>query len=731
MRNVLTSLILCLQLVTASVAQQPAIPQPQKPDEQKPTTPQEPVDVDVVKITTNLVQVDAVVTDKSGKQVTDLRADEVEILEDGKPQAITNFSYISVRGPNNVPTAGPGIKTPPGVPVPPRRLRPEEVQRTIALVVDDLGLSFESAYYTRKTLRKFLDEYMQPNDLVAIVRTAGGMGALQSFTSDKSQLYAAVDKVMWYPHGRGGISPFAPISSDGLPNHKARHPDDVTAESEELSEFRDNLFTVGTLGALFYVIQGLRELPGRKSVILLSDGFTITRRDDPSYTERLMRAVRTLVDRANRASVVINSLDIRGLQALGLTAVDSVSLMAPEQVLARLDSRRVGFFNTQEGLIYLASESGGRSIRNTNDLEGGLRQILDDQSGYYLIGYRPNDSTFDQLKGRTQFHRISLRIKRAGKYKARMRSGFFGVTDENFKHVETTPQQRFISALLSPFSSSGVQLRLTSVFANDPQLGSVMQSFLHIKASDLTFTNEPDGSQKAIFDILAMTFGDNGKVVDQFAYVHTVRMKPASFDKVMKNGFIYNVTVPIKKSGAYQLRTALRDQPSGRIGSATQFINVPDFNQGRLSLSGIVMKGVPLERHMKDQAPPGLKQTSDDNAQEADPSASIAVRQFRTGMALVYTFIIYNVKIDKSTGKPQLKTQARLFKNGEPIFTGDELSFDPGQQTDLRRLGTGGAIQLGTSMTPGEYVLQIVVTDLLAKDKRRIATQWMDFEIVK
>jgi VWFA-related protein len=730
MKNVLTSLILCLQLVTSSVAQQPTTRQPQKPDEQKPTTPQETADLDVVKITTNLVQLDAVVTDKDGKQVTDLRADEVEILENGKPRAITNFSYINVSGPINVATASPGKETAPSVPTPPRKLRPEEVQRTIALVVDDLGLSFESAHYARKTLRKFLDEYMQPNDLVAIVRTAGGMGALQSFTSDKRRLYAAIDKVKWEPFGRGRISPFVPISSDGLPHRGANDPDDVTAPSEELTEFRDKMFTVGTLGALNYVIQGLRELPGRKSVILLSDGFFITSPGDVSETELMMARVRTIVDRANRASVVINTLDLRGLQVLGLTADDSVSLMDPQQVLARLSNRRVGFINSQEGLIYLASESGGLSIRNTNDLNAGIRRILADQSGYYLIGYRPDESTFDRLKGRTKYHRISLKIRRPGKYNVRMRSGFFGVTDENIKPVEATPQQQFISALLSPFSSSGIQLRLTSVFANDPLLGSVTRSFLHVKASDLTFTSEPDGSQKAVFDILAMTFGDNGKVVDQFAFVHTLRLKPSLFDKAMKNGFTYDVTVPIKKPGAYQLRTALRDQPSGRIGSATQFIDVPDLNKERLAVSGIVLKGVPLERQIQDQSATA-KQTGDDSAQEGDPTASIAVRQFRTGMALVYTFIVYNAKIDKSTGRPQLKTQARLFRNGELIFTGDELPFDPGQQTDLKRFGTGGAIQLGTSMTPGEYVLQIIVTDQLAKDKRRQATQWMDFEIVK
>ena len=177
---------------------------------QTPTpTPEKSLDDDVVRITTNLVQVDVSVTDKNGKIITDLTSTDFEIYEDGKLQPITNFSFVSLANELS-PIARP---TPDNkaLPAPPVRLRPEQVQRTIALVVDDLGLSWESVYYVRRALKKFVDEQMQPGDLVAIIRTAGGMGALQSFTSDKRQLYAAIERVKWYPQGRGGISAFAPL----------------------------------------------------------------------------------------------------------------------------------------------------------------------------------------------------------------------------------------------------------------------------------------------------------------------------------------------------------------------------------------------------------------------------------------------------------------------------------------------------------------------------------------
>ena len=164
-----------------------------------------------MKITTNLVQVDAVVTDKSGKIVTDLKPEEVEILEDGRKQKITHFLYSSTETPASpIPArSGPADKNAP--PIPPSKLKPEDVRRTIAVVVDDLGLSWESTSYVRRALKKFVDEQIQPGDLVAIIRTSGGMGALQQFTADKRQLYAAVERVKWNSLGRGGVSAFAPM----------------------------------------------------------------------------------------------------------------------------------------------------------------------------------------------------------------------------------------------------------------------------------------------------------------------------------------------------------------------------------------------------------------------------------------------------------------------------------------------------------------------------------------
>src|SRR6266496_4744031 len=159
MKTSFIALLLFLPLCQVSAQQERKPPEQRKPDVQATpqTIPQQEVqrsDEDVVRITTNLVQVDAVVTENNGKTVTDLRPDEIEIREDGRPQKVTHFSYISADSPLPSESSKSATVDKNAPPLPPVRIRPEEVRRTIALVVDDLGLSFESTYYVRTALKR-------------------------------------------------------------------------------------------------------------------------------------------------------------------------------------------------------------------------------------------------------------------------------------------------------------------------------------------------------------------------------------------------------------------------------------------------------------------------------------------------------------------------------------------------------------------------------------------------
>jgi VWFA-related protein len=404
-------LIFSLFVPLAAQTQTPAPTPAQTPAQQQGQKDED----DVVRITTNLVQIDAVVTDKKGRLVTDLRPEEMEIYEDGRPQKITNFSFVSTESATEQPVAAkpaaPVDKNAP--PVPPVHLRADQVRRTIALVVDDLGLSFESTHSVRDALRKFVDQQVQPGDLVAIIRTGGGIGALQQFTSDKRQLYAAIERVKWRFQGRGGVGAFGPLEGKAPSAQEGASlgdNDKGIVNGTDIDQFREEIFSVGTLGALNYVVRGMRELPGRKSILLMSDGIQIFNKDDPSRSTRVLEALRRLTDLANRASVVIYSMDARGLQTLGLTAADDTSGFSADELESKMQNRRDDFFESQNGLNYLSQQTGGFFIRNNNDLGAGIKRVLDDQKGYYLIGYRPEESTFDQATGRRKFHKFSMAL---------------------------------------------------------------------------------------------------------------------------------------------------------------------------------------------------------------------------------------------------------------------------------------------------------------------------------
>ena len=115
----------------------------------------------------------------------------------------------------------------------------------------------------------------------------------------------------------------------------------------------------------------------------------------------------------------------------------------------------------------------------------------------------------------------------------------------------------------------------------------------------------------------------------------------------------------------------------------------------------------------------------------SDPGGSLAVRRFKRGTLLDYGFYIYNAKQDRAGGKPQLQTQLRLFRDGKLIFDGQVRPFDAQPFNTQGDIGVGGRLQLGSVMVPGEYALQMIVTDLLAKEKQRVVAQWIDFEIVE
>lgn len=698
------------------------------------TPPVDDVD-DTIKISTNLIQLDVTVTDNDGNTITDLKPEDFEVFENGKKQDISYFSFVSIAPQKPVETVKQPKETKGqvNIPIPPVKLKQEQVRRTYALVVDDLGLSFESIYWVQQSLKKFINEQMQEGDLVAIIRTGSGVGAMQSFTSDKRQLLAAIDKLRWNPQGRGGISAFSPIGTTlkedlaGMVSSggQVSSPQGIEQDKEferQIEEFRNENFSVGTLGALNYVIRGMRELPGRKAIMLFSEGFVLTSKNMPN---QVLDGMRVLADMANRASVVIYTLDPRGLQVPGMANANDVQREVipddfdPANYEDGRTQRETDFRDSQQSLRYLAYETGGFPFLNQNNLNKGMREAIADQSSYYLLGYQPDSETFDPKKNK--YNKIEIKLKRPG-LKVRYRSGFFGITDEKLRNVAQNPTQKILSALISPFNSNGINLSLYPIYGNDAQTGDFIRALVYIDAKDLKFTEIADGKRKASFDLIAMTFGDNGIPVDKLSKNYTVEISERVYQNILKKGFVYDLSVPIKKAGAYQFRIALRDTNGDTVGSASQFIEIPNLKKRKLALSNIVLDGFSTDEWKK--ASLGEIQTTEQSSAFLDST----VRRFTRGSVLQYNYVIYTAKTDKPQ-KPQMETQTRLIREGKVVFEGSRTPVKTEGQTDFQRIQASSALTLGKNLEAGTYVLQVIVFDNSEVKKPRISSQFVEFEI--
>jgi VWFA-related protein len=671
-------------------------PQPTKPQEQD----------DVVKITTNLVQVDAVVT-KDGKPVRDLKAEDFEIYEDGKKQEISTFAFISnVGGSPSTKQTDPSLAPP----VTSTKLNPDEPRRIIALVVDDLGLSLQSVNKVRSQLRKFIDQQIAPNDLVAIIRTSGTVGALQQFTTDRRLLNQALKQVTWNMCSRSGTTIFAAVGSE-------------SAGCGAYARFRS---VSNTMLTLRFVVEAMGELPGRKSLIVFSDDipreeqdFTVTMpkkasgsvaddqgtfNNDPGADNRSFAAqLQKIAEKAIRSSVVIYAVDSSGIQYTGLTAKDEVSIsnrpVGP--ALSVQVSRGQQLLSSREGAEMIAKQTGGFLIRNSNNFE--LDRILEDQTGYYLIGYRPTDETFNR-----QFHHIKAKVKKSG-MTLRTRYGFFGLSKDEANKTKLIPKDRVTLAMMSPFGTQDLPVDLTALFTNE-RSGSVIRTLVSVNPKDISFTTTADDKREASIQIRSMLFGNNGALVDQATYDRRLSMPGKIYEKALEQGILFRFDMPVKRPGSYQLRVAASDIKTSRVGSVGQFIEVPDLEKKTLAMSGIVISSLTTN---------GVEESV----------VSSAARRFAAGTTVRFACGIYNAAIDAGTHSPNVTLQIVLTHEGKPVLSSTELPVDTASQTDLDRLVATGTFRLDPNLESGAYFLQIIVRDRVGKPRETM--QWVELEVVK
>jgi VWFA-related protein len=600
-------------------------------------------------------------------------------------------------------------------------------------------------------LARYVDTTVAPGDLVAIIRTAGGVGTLQQFTTDRRLLHSAIDRVRWSMQSRSGVGAFAPVVPDpstvlfpapksNVKPYPAEPAENDFGESSSPLKVdpdvaRRDQASAGTLGALEYVLRGIAELPGRKSVIFVSEGLDLGIRDNKS--SRVWSTFTRVMDRANRSGVVVYALDARGLQTGLMTGDDDpqTSLVpvgggpGREKPLAaemnkvvlkgRLNRTRE-LFDSQESLVYLAEQTGGFAVLNTNDLAAGMARVVDDTRAYYLLGFDtliPNADRWDP-------NDVRVRVKRPG-LRVRARRGLFGPADPTSTR-DAVVADPLVAAALSPFSSGDIDVRLTTLFAHDAKTGSYVRALFYIDPSGLTFADGPDGRRDTDVTLLLLAIGDNGQAVSEMRRKLQLRLTPEEYRRLRERGLLYSVRLPMKTAGGFQVRAAVQDVASKTIGTSTQYVEVPKVGKGQLALSGVVMMdvgGATAGGAAEGAAPLVLATDTLADGVLGEP----AIKIFKPGSEVAYTCEIYDGQRGPRTG---FATTATLLRDGKPIFTSPPAPVTAATRSEStpQAIPVGGRLSLGRQLSPGAYTLQVSVAPAGAPGRAR-ATQWAEFEV--
>jgi VWFA-related protein len=352
-----------------------------------PPTPVTQVGVDVIRL-------DATVTDKNGRPVTDLRPEEFRLKVDGKLVPVENAAFFGSTA------AADGVDPEDAADA----ARESGRDRSIVFLIDDLNLSPGSVYWARQALRAFAAGWDSEEAMIGVRFTSDG-GDKVLLSRNPARFDAAIERFR-YRFGEGNAN------------------------------FAQRIYSLVT------TINALRSAPGRKAVILVTDGLSVEyRRDqlgidspfDSLFPDRNTdAALRMIVEVASRAGAVVHTVHPRGLVAPWPYHGNSV--LAPEEPLAGMEA--------WQALQTLASHTGGLAVFSRNDLKRGLLKVVADQRSYYLVGFEPPRSTFSQ-SGRPKFHKIKLSVDRPD-VRVRTRAGFYGVTDDDVRKrvplsASTTP----------------------------------------------------------------------------------------------------------------------------------------------------------------------------------------------------------------------------------------------------------------------------------------------------
>lgn len=558
-------------------------------NQSKPSRTEAPTQDDVIRVNTELVQTDVTVFDKKGRFVDGLSASDFELVIDGKPQDISFFERVAFYNTERGGTSDPSIADNPAA--------VSARQRTVLFFVDDLHLSPTSLVHTRKSLLDFVNKGLLPNDQVAITSSSGQIGFLQQFTDDRTVLQAAVARLNYRANAKldmekppmsefqaskiqqGDESAISYYVAEMMKQNCFRSPtgeyicfvDNQSARNMVIQRARQITMntapdTKNTLLMLEGLMRTAAQLPGRKLMFLISDGFYL---NDPQTGSR--DRIKKITDAAGRAGVVIYTLDARGLVTEALDVLNDRPIDSEGLTMGATMGEIAA---SQDGLNALARDTGGQAFRNTNrPMAEWVRQVLDENSTYYILAWRPLS---DDQKGRA-FKNVQIRVKGRPELTARMRRGYFrttplpmlsmkGKTDKGITEREN--DMRLV--IDAPIEQRELKAQLMVSLAPMPGVGTRVLATVEIDRRGLAF-DLFDGKPAADVDIGGIFYDDKGKPKNSF--VGRLRVSATNASE-LKEPAVYRFQAWLP-AGLYQVRVGLRDTRSGKTGSAVQWIKVP------------------------------------------------------------------------------------------------------------------------------------------------------------
>ncbi len=670
---------------------------------------------------TELVQLDVTVSDKSGRNVTGLSARDFVLLEDGRPQALSHFAVGGRAGVEEAAPAAPSVQAPAAPTVPPPPAAPRG--RHIVLLVDDMHTAQVDLPQAQIAMRKFVTEQVSVDDKVAVVTTSGSGGVFQDFTGDSAALVRAIARVR---------SRYDPVEVNGRPyltEHQAELIDrgDVEAlrvATQEILQIDDYLGeemakqqaymqarrmvveiaqrSGRALGVVESVVRGLEPLAGRKIVVLVSDGFLI----GLGALETTAFDVRKIADAATRSGVVLYSLDTRGLVSEppgGQASFRGPAVLTAPGMRTDLQSRSVEAL--RQGMNALAVDTGGFLVKNSNDLDQGLGRILRDNETYYLLAYEPSNATRDG-----SFRKIQVRLRGRPELKVRTRSGYFAPDERQAAPVAQDPAARrereIAQALGSLFPLPDLPLELSADFIALPPQGAQAVLKIHLDLRNVPFERKDD-RYRAELEIVGAVYDEDGKLVGDVAGEKAqLNLTAENYVGTIGEGMSLLRSVPLPP-GQYQVRLAAREASRSLLGSASEWVEIPDLDAQPLTLSSVfLLADAPIKP--RPDAKPG------DAPERAVTDAQVG-KVFRPGQGLHYTVQLYTPSQAKA-GPVTLQAQVWRGSKLVGVTPKHELEDAPGGRKWSERISLD-------AFAPGDYELRVVATDpgTGAKAERRVS----------